>query len=176
LHFDHVGWNTHLQNGKWIPTFPNADYLMAQKDLELFGALGAKETDEFLQIQHRTYQDSLLPIIDAGLARPIEGPATVCDGVRLVPSPGHSPGHCSVLIESKGEQAPITGDFLHHPIQCWNPVLSSGADHDTPAAIVTRRRMFEAYADRPVLIIGTHFAAPTAGHFVRDGDTYRFDI
>lgn len=176
LHFDHVGWNTRIDNGKWVPTFPNAAYLMAQKDLDFFGSVDAGETDDFLQIQRRTYQDSLLPILDAGLGRPIEGPAQVCAGVSLVPSPGHSPGHCSVLIESQGQQALITGDFLHHPIQCWDPELSSDADYDTPAAIVTRRRMFEEYADRPVLIIGTHFATPTAGHFVRDGDTYRFKV
>ncbi len=176
LHFDHVGWNTRLENGRWVPTFPKAKYLMSQRDLDLFGSVSEHEKDDFLQIQRRTYQDALLPILDAGLARPIEGPAKVCEGVCLVPSPGHSPGHCSVLLESNGEQALITGDFLHHPIQCWDPQLSSDADHDTPAAIVTRKRMFEEYADRPVLIIGTHFASPTAGHFVRDGEVYRFNV
>ncbi len=176
LHFDHVGWNTRLENGKWVPTFPNAAYLLARRDLELFGSVSADEQDEFLQIQRRTYEDSVSPILDAGLARPVDGATVVCEGVSLVPSPGHSPGHCSVLIESRGERALITGDFLHHPIQCWDPVLSSGADFDTPAAIATRRRMFAEYADQPVLIIGTHFAAPTAGRFVRDGDRYRFDI
>lgn len=176
LHFDHVGWNTRLENGKWVPTFPNAAYLLAERDLELFGSVDEDEQDEFLQIQRRTYEDSLSPILDAGLARPVDGATTVCEGVSLVPSPGHSPGHCSVLIESGGERALITGDFLHNPIQCWDPALSSGADFDTPAAIATRRRMFAEYADQPVLIIGTHFASPTAGHFVRDGDTYRFDV
>ena len=176
LHFDHVGWNTRLENGKWIPTFPNAAYLMAQSDLDLFGAVGPDEEDEFLQIQRRTYQDSLLPILDAGLAKPIEGPATVCDGVSLVPTPGHSPGHCSVLIESKGEQAFITGDFLHHPIQFWDPALSVPVDFDNERAIATRRRVFAEYADQPTLIIGSHFAAPTAGHLVRDGNTYRLDV
>lgn len=176
LHFDHVGWNTRYENGKWVPTFPKAAYLLGRRDLELFSAVGADEPDEFLQIQRRTYQDSLVPILDAGLARPVDGPAVVCAGVSLVPSPGHSPGHCSVLIESQGEQALITGDFLHHPIQCWNPELSSGADHDTPLAIATRRRLFEQFCDSPTLIIGTHFATPTAGHLLRDGETYRFKV
>jgi len=176
LHFDHVGWNTRFENDKWVPTFPKAAYLLARRDLELFSAVTSDEPDQFLQIQRRTYQDSLLPILEAGLARPIEGPAQVCAGVSLVPSPGHSPGHCSVLIESQGEQALITGDFLHHPIQFWNPQLSSSADHDTPMAITTRHRMFEQFADGPTLIIGTHFAAPTAGHLLRDGKTYRFKV
>jgi glyoxylase-like metal-dependent hydrolase (beta-lactamase superfamily II) len=176
LHFDHVGWNTRLENDKWVPTFPNAAYLMAKRDLELFGAIGAEEPDDFLQIQRRVYEECLLPILDAGLAKPVDGATSVCDGVSLVPSPGHSPGHCSVLIESQGERALITGDFLHHPIQCWDPKLSSAADYDHAQAIATRQRMFAEYANQPTLIIGTHFAAPTAGHFVIDGDAYRFDV
>jgi glyoxylase-like metal-dependent hydrolase (beta-lactamase superfamily II) len=106
----------------------------------------------------------------------VEGPAEVCDGVRLVPTPGHTPGHCSVLIESKGEKALITGDFIHHPIQFHDPELSISVDVDNDAAIATRRRVFQEYADTPTLIIGTHFAGPTAGKLVRDGDGYRLNV
>ena len=116
------------------------------------------------------------PVLDAGLAKPVEAPAEVCEGVRLIPTPGHTPGHCSVLIESEGESAMITGDFLHHPIQFNNPDLVSPFDVDNDTAVATRYRVFGEYADSPTLIIGTHFAGPTAGKLVRDGDTYRLDV
>lgn len=176
LHLDHVGWNTHLVGGKWVPTFPNASYLMGKQDLEFWGSIDADTQEDFLQIQRRVFEDSLQPILDAGLAQPVEGPAQVCEGVRLVPTPGHTPGHCSVLIESAGESALITGDFIHHPIQFHDPGLVSPFDIDNDAAVATRRRVFADFADSPTLIIGTHFAGPTAGKLVRDGDTYRLDV
>ncbi len=174
LHLDHVGWNTHQVNGKWVPTFPNASYLWGKGDQEFWGALEGE--DDFIDIQKRVWEDSVAPIIDAGLARPIAGPQEVCPGVRLISTPGHTPGHCSVIIESKGESAMITGDFIHHPIQFNDPALVSPFDVDNDAAVATRRRVFGEYADSPTLIIGTHFAGPTAGRLVRDGDTYRLDV
>jgi glyoxylase-like metal-dependent hydrolase (beta-lactamase superfamily II) len=176
LHLDHVGWNTRLVDGKWVPTFPNASYLMGKQDLEFWGAVGPDAEEEFMQIQARVFEDSLQPVLDAGLAKPVEGPAPVCEGVRLIPTPGHTPGHCSVLIESRGESAMITGDFLHHPIQFHDPGLVSPFDVDNDAAVATRRKVFAEYADTPTLIIGTHFAGPTAGKLVRDGDGYRLDV
>ena len=122
-------------------------------------------------------EDSLQPILDADLAKPVEGPTEVCEGVRLISTPGHTPGHCSVIVESKGESAMITGDFVHHPIQFNDPALVSPFDVDNDAAVATRRRVFDEYADSPTLIIGTHFAGPTAGKLVRDGDgCYRLDV
>ncbi|MEM7541601.1 MAG: MBL fold metallo-hydrolase [Pseudomonadota bacterium] len=185
LHLDHVGWNTHLKDGKWIPTFPNASYMMGKQDLEFWQAAGAdldaiedEEAKAFLDIQNRVFSDSVQPVLDAGLAKPVEGPAEICEGVSLVPTPGHTPGHCSVLIESAGEQALITGDFIHHPIQFNNPELVSPFDVDNDAAVATRKRVFGEYADTPTLIIGTHFAGPTAGRLVRDGGEhcYRLDV
>ena len=176
LHLDHVGWNTRLVDGKWVPTFPNASYLMGQKELDLFGNIDENTEDDFFKVQRTVFADSVQPVLDAGLAKPIEGPAEVCEGVRLIPTPGHTPGHCSVIIESKGESAMITGDFLHHPIQFNDPALVSPFDIDNDAAVVTRRRVFNEYADTPTLIIGTHFAGPTAGKLVRDGDGYRLDV
>jgi glyoxylase-like metal-dependent hydrolase (beta-lactamase superfamily II) len=176
LHLDHVGWNTRLVNGKWVPTFPKASYLMDKKDIALYGSIDEHTQDAFMQMQRRTFADSVQPVFDAGLAKPVEGPAEVCEGVRLVPTPGHTPGHCSVLIASRGEKALITGDFMHHPIQFHNPGFSISADVDTNAAIATRRRVFAEYADTPTLIIGTHFAGPTAGKLVRDGDAYRLHV
>ena len=175
LHLDHVGWNTRLVNGKWVPTVPKKKYLMDKKELALFGSIDEKTTEDFLQVQRRVFADSVQPVLDAGLAKAVEGPAQVCEGVRLISTAGHTPGHCSVIIESKGESAMITGDFIHHPIQFHDPSLSS-FDFDTAAAIATRRRVFAQYADTPMLIIGTHFAGPTAGKLVRDGDGYRLAV
>ena len=176
LHLDHVGWNTRLDNGTWVPTFPNASYLMDQKELDLFGNIDPNAEDEFLQVQRLVYEDSVQPVMDAGLAKAVEGPSPVCDGVRLIATPGHTPGHCSVIIESRGESAMITGDFIHHPIQFHDPGLVSPFDVDNDAAVATRRRVFAEYAETPTLIIGTHFAGPTAGKLVRDGDGYRLDV
>ncbi len=176
LHLDHVGWNTHQVDGKWVPTFPNASYLMDKKEIDLFGNIDANTEDDFFKVQRTVFEDSVQPVLDAGLAKPVEGPAEVCEGVRLIATPGHTPGHCSVIIESKGESAMITGDFLHHPIQFNDAALVSPFDIDNDAAVATRRRVFSEYADTPTLIIGTHFAGPTAGKLVRDGDGYRLDV
>jgi glyoxylase-like metal-dependent hydrolase (beta-lactamase superfamily II) len=100
----------------------------------------------------------------------------LCSEVKLVPTPGHTPGHASVLIESNGESALITGDFLHHPCQFAHPEWSSAPDSDPTQAIATRRSMYERLAGSPTLVIGTHFATPTAGHLKKDGDSYRLDV
>lgn len=176
LHLDHVGWNTTEVDGKFVPTFPNASYLMGKGDMDFWGSIDENAEEDFLQLQRRVWDDSVQPVLDAGLAKGIEGPAEVCEGVRLIPTPGHTPGHCSVLIESKGETAMITGDFIHHPIQFHDPDLVSPFDVDNDQAVKTRHKVFKEYADSPTLIIGTHFAGPTAGKLVRDGDTYRLDV
>ena len=176
LHLDHVGWNTRLVNGKWVPTFPKASYLMEKKELDFYGNIDPNAKDDFMQVQRRVYDDSIKPVFDAGLAKTVEGAAQICEGVRLLPTPGHTPGHCSVIIESKGASAMITGDFIHHPIQFNDPGLATPFDVDNNAAIATRRRVFAQYADTPTLIIGTHFAGPTAGKLVRDGDGYRLVV
>ena len=97
------------------------------------------------------------------------------DEVWLESTPGHTPGHVSVRIASRGEEAVITGDLMHHPIQCARPDWKSGADFDPEQALKTRRAFLERCADTPILVLGTHFATPTAGRIVRDGDVWRFD-
>jgi len=173
LHVDHVGWNTMLQEGQWVPTFPNACYLMGRLEYEHWRAdtSNAGHMD-----QAQVMADSVKPVIDAGLAQFVETDHVLSPNVRLVPSPGHTPGHVSVLIQSKGESAAITGDMMHHPVQIARPAWSSSFDVDPAAAAATREAMVKDWASAPVLVIGTHFAGPTAGRVRRDGDGYRLEI
>jgi glyoxylase-like metal-dependent hydrolase (beta-lactamase superfamily II) len=168
LHVDHCGWNTLLENGKWVPTFPNARYLIGRKEYEHWRAEGGDEQQTILN-------ESVQPIFDAGLAQLVDQDHRLSAEIRLVPTSGHTPGHVSVVIESEGERAMISGDFLHHPCQIGRPEWSSIADSDPDQARVTRRRVVEEVADGPTLFIGTHFPAPTAGRIVRDGDAFRLE-
>jgi glyoxylase-like metal-dependent hydrolase (beta-lactamase superfamily II) len=169
LHVDHVGWNTMLVDSKWIATFPNAQYLIGRKEHEHWSKEGDSEQQEILA-------DSVKPIFDAGLAREVEMDHRVSPEIRLIPTTGHTPGHVSVVIESKGETAIITGDMMHHPCQIGHPEWSPGFDSDKQAASVTRQLMIQDWADQPILIIGTHFAGPTAGYIKRDGECYKFAV
>ena len=120
-------------------------------------------------------EDSVQPVFDAGLADLVRSDHRVTDEVWLEPTPGHTPGHVSVHIASRGEEAVITGDMIHHPCQIAHRDWSSSADWNQEMSADTRGEFLDRYADRPVLIIGTHFAAPTAGRIVTDGDRYRLD-
>jgi glyoxylase-like metal-dependent hydrolase (beta-lactamase superfamily II) len=174
LHVDHVGWNTTLAGGladrKWVPTFPKARYLMGR--IEFAHWREQHERDDMAAV----FADSVAPIHEAGLADLVETDHRLCDEVSLVPTIGHTPGHVSVRISSRGEEALITGDFMHHPCQIARPDWSSVADSDPDQARRTRERMLGELCDRPVLVIGTHFAGATAGHIVRDRDTYRLAV
>jgi glyoxylase-like metal-dependent hydrolase (beta-lactamase superfamily II) len=170
LHVDHVGWNTRLVDGKWVPTFPRAQYLMGRTEYEHWSTI--KDRPDMANL----LADSVTPIIEAGLATMVETNERISDEIRLIPTLGHTPGHVSVMIQSNGEQAMITGDFMHHPCQIAHPEWSTLADSDPDQGIETRRRMFQRLAGTPVLIIGTHFAGATAGRLVTDGDSYRLDV
>lgn len=169
LHTDHVGWNTRLVDDAWMPTFPNARYLVAQPEWEHWSATA----EHWTQI---VMSDSVRPIFDAGLADLVPVDHAVHDTIRFAPTPGHTPGHVSIHISSRGEEAVITGDLVHHPSQFARPDWGSSADVDAAQADRTRKAFMARYADTPTLIIGTHFAGPTAGRLVRDGDAYRLDV
>ncbi len=169
LHVDHVGWNTMLQDGKWVPTFPNARYLIGRKDYAHWIAFDEHQAPAIMA-------DSVTPVFEAGLADMVEMDHRISPEVRLIPTTGHTPGHVSVLIESRSETAVITGDMIHHPCQIARPDWSVEQDSDKKASAATRRAALKDWADTPTLIIGTHFAAPTAGRIVRDGDGYRLAI
>ena len=170
LHVDHVGWNTMKVDDKWVPTFPNARYLIGRREFEYW----RDQTDR--HEQKLIFGDSVQPVFDAGLVDLVETDHQVSPEVSLVPTLGHTPGHVSVCISSEGHEALITGDFVHHPCQMAHPEWAATVDYDQTASTATRRDVFGRLAGTPVLVIGTHFAGATAGHIVRDGDAFRLEV
>jgi glyoxylase-like metal-dependent hydrolase (beta-lactamase superfamily II) len=161
LHVDHVGWNTRLDNGRWVPTFPNARYLFAKKEVDFWRATEMAENAQ-------VFRDSVQPVLDAGLSESVAMDHALTDEVRLEPTPGHTPGHVSVHLTSRGAEGVITGDMMHHPVQIAEPGWSSKFDTDPKQSARTRREFCARYADRDVWILGTHFAPPTALHIVSE--------
>jgi glyoxylase-like metal-dependent hydrolase (beta-lactamase superfamily II) len=158
LHVDHVGWNTMLVDGQWVPTFPNARYLFARTEWEHWDA----NDDE--TVYGPVLADSVRPVVEAGLVDLVDMDHRVCPEVCLEPTPGHTPGHVSVHIRSGGAEALITGDCIHHPVQMTRPDWCSSADVDQAQGLQTRETLLQRYVDQDILIVGTHFATPTAGH------------
>jgi glyoxylase-like metal-dependent hydrolase (beta-lactamase superfamily II) len=166
LHVDHVGWNTRLVDGRWLPTFPNARYLFGRTEYEHWR--DHSDTEDKIAV----FKDSVQPIVDAGRAELIPSDARLTEEITLLPTPGHSPGHMSILIKSGGEEALLAGDVAHHPCQMAHLAWSSTADSDPAQSPVTRRALFSRFADTPTLVIGGHF---DAGHIKRDGDAFKFN-
>jgi glyoxylase-like metal-dependent hydrolase (beta-lactamase superfamily II) len=169
LHVDHVGWNTRLDNGRWVPTFPRARYLFARREWEHWTAENEEGT-------RRIMGDSVAPVLDAGLVELVEMDHQVTDEIRLEPTPGHTPGHVSVRLASSGSDAVITGDLMHHPVQIGEPTWQTTFDTDAAAARETRRAFCARYGDQAVAVLGTHFHHPTAGRIVSHRDGWRFAV
>ncbi len=167
LHVDHVGWNTKLAGGKWVPTFGNARYVFGKTEYEHWRDY-CDESDKVA-----VFNDSVKPIVEAGKAELVASDARLADEITLMPTPGHSPGHMSIHIKSDGEEGLLTGDVAHHPCQMAHLDWSSTADSDPVQSTVTRRELFSRFADTPTLVIGGHF---NAGHIRRDGDAFKFMV
>jgi glyoxylase-like metal-dependent hydrolase (beta-lactamase superfamily II) len=165
LHVDHVGWNTRLVDDQWVPTFANARYLFGRTEYEHWR--DHSETPDKAAV----FNDSVKPIVDAGKAELIASDGKVCEEITVIPTPGHSPGHMSIHIQSDGEEGLLTGDVAHHPCQMAHLNWSSTADSDAVRSAATRRELFSRFADRPVLVIGGHY---DAGHIHRQGDAFKF--
>lgn len=171
LHVDHMGWNTMLVDDQWVPTFPNARYLFAETEWEHWKA------NEDEAVYGPVLGDSVRPVLDAGLVDLVDMDHQVCSEVCLEPTPGHNPGHVSIHIRSGGAQALITGDCIHHPVQMSRTDWCSSADVDQAQGQRTRASLLERYVDEAVLVIGTHFATPTAGHVKHlEGGGYYLDV
>jgi len=164
LHFDHVGWNTRLVGGRWVPTFPNARYLFGRKEYEHWKTL--EETHGYHDLNHM--YDAVAPVVDAGLVDLIEPSHRICPELTLRPTPGHTPGHVSIEIASRGQRAIVTGDMMHSPIQLERPDDTARFDMDQAMARRTRVQFIDAVANPDVFVIGSHFNEPTGGFIVRD--------
>jgi glyoxylase-like metal-dependent hydrolase (beta-lactamase superfamily II) len=165
LHVDHVGWNTYLVDGRWVPTFPKARYMFGRSEYEYW----RDHTDE--PNNAAAFTDSVKPIMDAGKVELIESDRRLTDELATIPTPGHSPGNMCIHINSDGEEALLTGDVAHHPCQMAHLDWSSTADFDQAQSALARRELFSRFADTPTLVIGAHF---TAGHLRREGDAFKF--
>ncbi|MEM9240659.1 MAG: MBL fold metallo-hydrolase [Pseudomonadota bacterium] len=163
LHIDHVGWNTSLREGAWVPTFPKARYLMPKDDVEMLSGRGLA-----------VYDESLAPVIEAGLMDQIDAAYQHDEQISLLPTPGHTPGHVSVLLSSGGQDAVLTGDALHSTAQCQNPHWQFKFDADPDLAVASRRTLLEICVERGLTVIGSHFTLPSIGQVTSDGHVFRW--
>lgn len=169
MHVDHVGWNTRLRDGRWVPTFPKARYIFSRREWDSFDALHRHTP----QLQ---FADSVLPIMESGQAQLVNDDFVLDDEVSLLPTPGHTTGHVSVSLTSAGAEALITGDCIHSPLQCLNPKWIMRADVDAALAGETRRRFLERCCERGALVCATHFPEPSFGRVSARGDAFWFEF
>lgn len=173
LHVDHVGWNTRLVDGRWVPTFPNAKYIFGKKEFEFW--LERDQSGEEGPVPN-VYNDSIGPVMDANQAVLVDMDHQFDNGIWFEPAPGHTPGNFVIHLESGNDKAVLTGDVMHHPIQLIRPEWSSRACEDRVQSATTRRALIERYADTDTLIAPAHFASPSTGHICRHGDAFRFNL
>ena len=168
MHADHIGWNTRLENGRWVPTFPNARYIFSERELATWRDVDREG------FSRAPYEDSVLPIVEAGRAELVDNDYALDDEVRLEPTPGHTPGHVAIALASVGASAIMCGDLMHSPVQCLHPEWVPWPDWDVELAGKTRRAFLERYCETDTLVCTAHFPLPSAGRIVRDGDAFRF--
>ena len=174
LHFDHVGWNTRLQDGRWVPTFPNAKYLFSRADYE-----DLDQHRDAVPLFGQAFEDSVLPVVAAGQAQLVDdGHALELElgqGVWFERAPGHSAGNCVIHARSGDAHGVFCGDVIHHPIQVHRPELCVvPGDADADLAARTRRKLIETYADTASVLMPAHFLDPTIGRIVSVGDGFRY--
>ncbi|MFC4256934.1 MBL fold metallo-hydrolase [Altererythrobacter xixiisoli] len=173
LHFDHIGWNTRLENGRWVPTFPRARYLFGKRDYAYFQANPAGEA-----LHYEAFCDSILPVMDAGQGELVDEDmqvmAEITHGLWLEPAFGHSPGCCTVNAQAGGPPAMFWGDVIHHPIQLIRHDLPFAFDSDPAQASKVRRATLDRAADSDLMCFPAHFRGTAAGHVLRDGDAFKY--
>ncbi|HRD77188.1 MAG TPA: MBL fold metallo-hydrolase, partial [Hyphomicrobiaceae bacterium] len=170
LHVDHVGWNTRLENGRWVPTFKNARYLMSKTELDHWTEREKKDASTCPWIT-----DSVLPIVAANKADLVTSKHVLNDIVHFIPTPGHTIDHFSVRVGRKGADAVIAGDMIHSPIQARYPEIGMMSDYDSAQAGRSRRELFGSLCDTSTLMCTGHFASPSTGHVTRWDDGFRIE-
>lgn len=171
LHHDHCGWNTRLRAGRWIPTFPNARYVLQKAEVERWGA--GRDRYPVRDYNLGVYERSVQPVLDAGLAQVVEGAWRLTPGAIVEAAPGHTTGHQALHIESAGARAIFSGDCFHHPIQLVDPTLHFGDSDDPAQTVATRVRLKDLAADTGAWLIPAHLCAPYALELWREGDAIR---
>lgn len=172
MHADHVGWNTRLVDGRWVPTFPNAKYLFARTEFEH----RKRNYEATAGAGYGAYADSILPVVETGQAVIVDDGHELDGCLTLEPAPGHTPGNVIIQLRSRGSRAAFCGDVLHHPIQVSHPEWSAIFCEDRAQSAATRQRFVAAQADTGNIVIPAHFPAPTAGRIVSHGDRWRYDF
>lgn len=167
FHYDHVGWNTTVVGGERVPTFPRARYVFAREEWDAVREWSP--TSDLEGMLRESFDREVATVVDAGAAELRSGAFAVSPEVSVVPTPGHSPGHVSVVVRSGGQEALITGDAIHHPVQLALPEVGTTADDDHRATVATREGLIDRLVDRPVLLVGSHFAGAGAGYLRHDG-------
>lgn len=170
LHIDHCGWNTRLLNGRWVPTFPNAKYIFHKREYAYWEAASGRGENPPGDV----WRYNCLPVVEAGQALLVDDDYALDDTVWLTLTPGHSPCHCCVNIRSRGKRASVTGDMMHHALQCREPDWSTIFDTDPAEAARSRRRFLGEVADTDTLLLPIHFPGPTAGRVTADGERFRY--
>ena len=168
LHVDHVGWNTRLENGRWVPTFPNARYVFGKQEFDHW-------TEQHAKAAVPAFGDSVLPVIEANKAEIVGNDYAIGDHTRILPTPGHTPGHVAFTF-GRGDDAVFSGDLMHTPLQTRYPELSVKFDVDQAQAAVTRRAFLERYCDTETLCCTAHFPSPSAGKIRRRGDAFSCEM
>jgi glyoxylase-like metal-dependent hydrolase (beta-lactamase superfamily II) len=167
LHLDHCGWHTRRENGRWVPTFPNARYLFAREEFAHAELEARTRADP-------VFSENVLPVMEAGLGILVDSDHVVDDCLFLEATPGHTPGHCAVRLDSRDGHAVITGDLIHSPLQCRHPEWNFVWDVLPDVAARTRRSFLERHAAAHTRVLGTHFPLPSAGFIEPLGGAFDF--
>jgi glyoxylase-like metal-dependent hydrolase (beta-lactamase superfamily II) len=168
LHHDHVGWNTTpTRSGRLQPTFPNARYLVARDEYQFFTSERARP---LLDRRGDYVADSVQPVAVARQLDLVPTDHRVDDEIRLVPAPGHTPGHVLVEVASAAQRAVLAADLVHHPLQLRHPEISSAMCVDPEASAESRWQILDRYADTGAYFLASHL--PRGGHIRRHGSGY----
>ncbi len=170
LHVDHVGWNTRLENGQWVPSFEKAKYVFADRELDYWTEQARKDPEN-----NGPIVDSVLPIVAAKREQVVKSDFELNDIVKLISTPGHTIDHFSVQVGKPGADAVITGDMIHSPLQARYPELGMRADYSSPQAGESRRKLFSCLCDTSTLVCTAHFPSPSSGRMKRWGDGFKFE-
>jgi glyoxylase-like metal-dependent hydrolase (beta-lactamase superfamily II) len=165
LHVDHVGWNTRMENGRWVPTFPKARYVFARQEFDYWTEQNAKGPVP-------PFVDSVLPVVEAKRHEIVGNDHQIGDHVRILPTPGHTPGHVAFTFGRGKDDAVFSGDLMHSPIQTLYPEMSVKFDVDQAQAATTRRSFLERYCDTDTLCCTAHFPSPSVGKIRRKGNGF----